>query len=153
MLCVIPECRVSASKALTHHFFNNVNSAHNDKNNKTELKIAVNRLLDYKSIIEIIHFIILFFRQFSPISPHKQGGSPITMKKSIMTGKVDTIEFVESSTISPKKGKNLLGKMNLGGFSDFAEEFNKKENNSRITKNITNVIKKEKNPSQKSPKK
>ena len=46
MLCAIPECRVGASKALNHHFFDNV--AVLDKNNKPELKISAHRLLDYK---------------------------------------------------------------------------------------------------------
>ena len=65
-----------------------------------------------------------------------------------MTGKVDPIEFVEGSTISPKKGRNLLGKMNLGGFSDFAEEINKKDS----MKNGADGFKKVENVKKNTPK-
>ena len=41
------------------------------------------------------------------------------MKKSLLTGKVETIETVEAANLSPKKGvKGARG----GGFTDFAEE-------------------------------
>ena len=41
------------------------------------------------------------------------------MKKSLLTGKVETIETVEAANLSPKKGgKAIRG----GGFTDFAEE-------------------------------
>jgi len=62
----------------------------------------------------------------SPVSPHKQGNSPIIMKKTILTGKVDTIEAVEAANISPKKGSHFAGKVNYGGgFSELTEEINK----------------------------
>ena len=74
-------------------------------------------------MLELQLKVVLFKkRQFSPVSPHKQGMSPIVMRKNILTGKVDTMEKVEGANISPKKGGNLLGKMNLGGFSDFTED-------------------------------
>lgn len=45
------------------------------------------------------------------------------MKKSILTGKVETIETVEAASISPKKGVRFFGKPpNTGGFSEFTNE-------------------------------
>lgn len=81
------------------------------------------------------------------MSPHKQGNSPIIMKRTLLNGKVEPIDIGDN--VSPKKGnKHLLGKMNFAaGFSDFTEDTNKTgtPNNQKVKKSPENNEKK--NPS------